>query len=173
MFEDGPLRWLLIPSRPETDKAFYLPHSEHFGDLEMSQFCVRYISKVPVYHDIDLKGMSPWDYLRLGLPRDIPIYCPFPPDAYFWDMTHDEDHILHGGPSVLDNLVFSQVLLDQEREMEQFLLEEIEDLQELIESGQATRSDEQDLRKYKLRITRLTKTVWLDSHHDGSNCTLQ
>ena len=83
MFQDGPLRRLLIPGRPDTDKALYLPHSEHFADLEMSLFCVRYISKLPVYHDIDLKGMSPWDYLRLGMPDDIPVDCPFPPDEYF------------------------------------------------------------------------------------------
>ena len=83
MFQDGPLRRLLIPGRPDTDKALYLPHAVHFADLEMSLFCVRYISKLPVYHDIDLKGMSPWDYLRLGMPDDIPVDCPFPPDEYF------------------------------------------------------------------------------------------
>jgi hypothetical protein len=159
MFADGPLLWLLIPGRPEADKALYLPHSEHFGNLEMSQYFVRYISKLPVHHDVDLKGMSPWDYLRLGMPRGISIDCPFPPDACFWNMTHNEDRILHGGPSVLDNLVFSQVLLDQESVEEQLLLEDIEDLQELVDSGEATGSDRRDLRKYKLRVTRLTKTV--------------
>jgi hypothetical protein len=172
MFENGPLRSLLILGRPEADKALYLPHALHFADVEMSQFCVRYISKIPVHHDVDLKGLSTWDYLHLGMPGGIPTNCPFPPDEYFWNMTHDEDRILHGGPNVLDNLVFSQVLLDQESLEEQLLLEDIEDLQDLVDSGEATGSDRRDLRKYKLRVTRLTKTVWLDSDHDGSNCSI-
>jgi hypothetical protein len=139
----------------------------------MSLLCVWYISKLLVYHDIDLNGMSLWDYLRLGMPDDIPVNCPFPPNEFFWDITHNEDRILHGGPSVLDNLVFSQVLLDKESHEEQILLEEIEDLQELIESGHATRCDRQTLRNKILRVTRLTKSVWLDADHDGSNCTVQ
>jgi hypothetical protein len=166
MFEDGPLRWLLVPGRPEADKVLYLPHSQQFGDWPMSRFCVRYISGRVLNHDIDLKGMSPWDYLHLGMPRYVPVDCPFPPEDYFEEITHDEDRILFGGPSLLDNLVFSQALLDKESEEEQLLLEEIEDLHELVESGWSTKSDRQDLRQYKLRVTRLTKTVWVDADHN-------
>jgi hypothetical protein len=165
MFEDGPLRWLLVPGRPEADKMLYLPHWAQFGDWPVSSFCVRYISGRVLHHDIDLKGMSPWDYLHLGVPSYVPVNCPFPYENYFHEMTHDEVRILFGGPNLLDNLVFSQAMLDKESEEEQLLLEEIEDLQDLVESGWSTRGDRQDLRKYKLRVTRLTKTVWHDDDH--------
>jgi hypothetical protein len=76
MYEEVPLRWLLIPGRPASNIALYFPHSEHFGNLELSQCCVRCSSGRVLNHDIDLKGMSPWDYLYLGMPRDIPVDCP-------------------------------------------------------------------------------------------------
>jgi hypothetical protein len=165
MFEDGPLRWLLVHGRPEADKSLYLPYCAQFGDWPVSSFCVRYISGRPLHHNIDLKGMSTWDYLHLGVPSYVPVNCPFPHEDYFHEMTHDEDRILFGGPNLLDNLVFSQAMLDIEALEEQQLLEDIEDLQELVESGWSTRGDRQDLRDYKLRVTRLTKTVWQDDDH--------
>jgi hypothetical protein len=165
MFEDGPLRWLLVPGRPLADRILYWPHWSQFGDWPVTNYCERYISGRPVQHNIDLKGMSTWDYLHLGVPSYVPVNCPFPHEDYFHEMTHDEDRILFGGPNLLDTLVFSQEMLDEESREEQLLLEDIEDLQDTIESGWATRSDRQDLRKYKLRVTRLTKTIWHDDDH--------
>jgi hypothetical protein len=173
MFQPGPLRWLLIPGRPGSDIALYLPHAHHFAGVDLSTYCVRYISRRTILHTIDLLDMSTWDYLRLGMPDSCPDTGPFPPDQYFWEMTHNEDCILHGGPLMLDNIVISQGVLDEESIEEQTLLEDIEDLQDLIESGDASRDDKRLLRKYKLRVTRLTKKVWLDTDHDGSNCAVQ
>jgi hypothetical protein len=159
MHEDGPLRWLLILGKLDTDKALYLPHQIHLGALELSDFCVRCSSGRVLTHDVDLKGMSPWDYLHLGLPKDTPVNCPFPPQSFFSGMTHDEDRVLFGGPFILDQLVFSQEMKDRESDELQELLEEVEDLQLSILNKQHVSGDKSDLRKYKLRVTRLTKVL--------------
>jgi hypothetical protein len=110
----GPLRWLLIPGRPDTDKALYIPHEIHFGTLELSGFCVRCSSDRELKHNFDLRGISPWDYLHLGLPKNTPVNCPFPPQSFFDGMTHDGDQVLYGGPFILDQLVFSRALMTRE-----------------------------------------------------------
>jgi predicted house-cleaning noncanonical NTP pyrophosphatase (MazG superfamily) len=102
---------------------------------------------------------------------DIPVNCPFPPDSYFWDITHDEYRILFGGPSILESLVSSEVLRDRESEELHELLEFIEEIQELIYDGEADASDRRALRESKLRVTRLTKVPWNDADHEG--CSIQ
>jgi hypothetical protein len=66
MFEDGPLRWLLVPGRPLADRILYWPHWSQFGDWPVADYCERYISGRPVHHDIDLKDMLSMIRLRLS-----------------------------------------------------------------------------------------------------------
>jgi hypothetical protein len=161
----GPLRCLLIPGTPISDIALYIPHAEHFGDVDLSVLCVRCSFGRILRHDIDLKGLSTWDFLRLGMPVDTPVDSPFPPDSYFWDITHDEDHILFGGPygspsQCAAKRVVSQILKDSEAEELQLLLESIEDIEELIHDGDDDVGDRQEWDQYTLWVTWLTKVAW-------------
>jgi hypothetical protein len=100
--------------------------------------------------------------VHLGMPADIPLDTSFPPPSYFWDITHDEDRLLfggpYGGPGEVDfQRLVSETLKDEE-EMEVTLLKR--DVQEIEEMSDDTQTQEGfviDLERMILRLIRLTK----------------
>jgi hypothetical protein len=128
----------------------------------LSQFCVRFSFGRVLHHNINLGGLSPWDYLHLGMPADIPLDTPFPPPSYFWDITHDEDRLLFGGPyGGLGEVAFQRLVsesLKDEEELEVTLLKrDVKEIEEMSDDTQNQEGFDLDLERMKLRLIRLTK----------------
>ena len=141
-------------------------------------YCVRECSDRTLFHDLDLKGETPMQYLSMGAPtksdsgyHGTDCFS----NQYFTSITHDEDLMLFGNPNVnphstlgeqaIQRLVSTLVKEEEQREA-YWLKKTVLHYEQCIDDRESLGLDFQyflrSLHEDLLRLIRLTKDLtWM------------